>query len=147
MVKSVERMVEPAGEWNPEIFPNSADYPWNIDNYGPLEIPKAGQTVSLNLQNLPLYERIIHAYEGNKVEVKDGIILINGQQVSSYTFKMDYYWMMGDNRHNSADSRYWGFVPNDHIVGKAVFVWLSLDKNKPLFGGKIRFDKSMRFVK
>lgn len=146
-VKSVERVIEAGGGWNPELFPNSPDYPWSIDNYGPIEIPKAGQTVMLTPQNIYLYERIIHAYEGNKLEVKAGKIFINDVESNSYTIKMDYYWLMGDNRHNSADSRYWGFVPNDHIVGKAVFVWLSLDKNKPLFGGKIRFNKSMRFVK
>ncbi len=146
-IKEVSRITEPEGEWNNEIFPNSPDYPWNVDNFGPLEIPKAHQTVALNLNNLPLYERIIQAYEGNKLEVKDNLIYINGKAADSYTFKMNYYWMMGDNRHNSADSRYWGFVPEDHIVGKAVFVWLSLDKSKPLFGGKIRFSKSMRFVK
>lgn len=101
----------------------------------------------MNLKTLPLYERIITAYEGNKIAVKDSSILVNGQIADTYTFKQDYFWMMGDNRHNSADSRYWGFVPNDHIVGKAVFVWLSLDKNKSLFNGKIRFNKSMRFVK
>ena len=146
-VQSVERVLEPENEWNPETFPNSEFYPWNIDNYGPLEVPKSGQTVDLNLQTLPLYERIITAYEGNTLEVKNNTILINGQTASTYTFKLDYYWMMGDNRHNSADSRYWGFVPNDHVVGKAVFVWLSLDKNRGLFSGKIRFNKSMRFVK
>ncbi|HQO50758.1 MAG TPA: signal peptidase I, partial [Bacteroidales bacterium] len=146
-IKSVERVIEAGGSWNPELFPNSPDYPWSIDNYGPIEIPKAGQTVMLTPENIYMYERIIHAYEGNKLEVKEGKIFINDVESNSYTIKMDYYWLMGDNRHNSADSRYWGFVPNDHIVGKAVFVWLSLDKNKPLFGGKIRFNKSMRFVK
>lgn len=146
-IKEVSRITDSAGEWNPEIFPNSSDYPWNVDNFGPLEIPKAGQTVELNLKNLPLYERIIQTYEGNALQVQDSAILINGKPADHYTFKMNYYWMMGDNRHNSADSRYWGFVPEDHVVGKAVFVWLSLDKNKPLFGGKIRFSKSMRFVK
>lgn len=146
-VISVNRMLENEGEWNSEVFPNSSYFPWNIDNYGPLVIPSAGMKVPLSLQNLPLYERIIHAYEGNVLEVKDGKIYINGEKADSYTFKMDYYWLMGDNRHNSADSRIWGFVPNDHVVGKAVFVWLSLDPAKSLFGGKIRFDKSMRVVK
>jgi signal peptidase I len=146
-VISVNRMLENEGEWNSEVFPNSSYFPWNIDNYGPLVIPSAGMKVPLSLQNLPLYERIIHAYEGNVLEVKDGKIYINGEIADSYTFKMDYYWLMGDNRHNSADSRIWGFVPNDHVVGKAVFVWLSLDPAKSLFGGKIRFDKSMRVVK
>jgi signal peptidase I len=146
-VTEVTKILEPAGERNPEVFPNSPDYNWNIDNFGPMTVPKAGTSVSLTVENLPLYERIITAYEGNKLRVEGKNIFINGQQVNSYTFKMDYFWMMGDNRHNSADSRIWGFVPNDHIVGKAVFVWLSLDPNKTLFGGKVRFDKSMRIVK
>ncbi len=145
-VSTVEKIIEPADTWNSEVFPNSEDYPWNIDFFGPLWIPKAGATVALNTKNLPLYERIIHAYEGNDLQVRDGKIFINGIESDSYTFKMDYYWMMGDNRHNSADSRIWGFVPMDHIVGKAVFVWLSLDPNKSLFDGKIRFSKSLRVV-
>ena len=145
-VATVEKIMEPADTWNPEVFPNSKDYPWNIDFFGPLWIPKAGATVELSTKNLPLYERIIHAYEGNDLKVKDDKIYINGVESDSYTFKMDYYWMMGDNRHNSADSRIWGFVPTDHVVGKAVFVWLSLDPNKSLFDGKIRFNKSLRVV-
>lgn len=148
-VKSVAKMVTAKGEGlHREIFPHDPEnYPWNVDNYGPIMIPKAGQTIALNLTNLPLYERIIHAYELNDLKIENNEIYINGEKTNSYTFKMDYYWMMGDNRHNSADSRYWGFVPYDHIVGKAVFVWLSLDKNKRLFDGKIRFNKTMRFVK
>jgi signal peptidase I len=145
-VYSVEKVVEPAEIRDPEVFPNAANFNWNIDNFGPLWIPEKGKTVRLTTENLPLYERIITAYEGNTLEVRNGDILINGSPVSEYTFKMNYYWMMGDNRHNSADSRIWGFVPEDHIVGKAVFVWLSLDPNKSLLGGKIRFDKSMRVV-
>lgn len=145
-VKSVEKLIQPKGLWQPYTFPFDSTYPWNVDNYGPLYIPKAGTTVALNLQTLPLYQRIIEAYELNKLEVKEGKIFINGKESTSYTFKMDYYWMMGDNRHNSADSRYWGFVPIDHIVGKAVFVWLSLDSNKSLFGGKIRWNKLLRTV-
>ncbi|MGE5317561.1 MAG: signal peptidase I, partial [Chloroflexota bacterium] len=115
-------------------------------NYGPLVIPKAGVTVQLNKQNIVLYERIIKAYELNNLEIIGDKILINGKAATQYTFKMDYYWMMGDNRHNSADSRYWGFVPYDHIVGKAIFVWLSLESNKSLFDGKIRFNKMMRTI-
>jgi signal peptidase I len=104
-------------------------------------MPKKGTSVEINASNYPLYEHIIRNYEGNRLELKDGVIFINGEKAESYTFNMDYYWMMGDNRHNSADSRYWGFVPEDHIVGQPVFVWLSLDKDKGLFGGKIRFDR------
>jgi len=146
-VLSVDKMIEPKGFWQPYIFPFDSTYAWNVDNFGPLYIPKAGATVQLTLANLPLYSRIINAYELNSLDVKDGKIFINGKESTSYTFKMDYYWMMGDNRHNSADSRFWGFVPIDHIVGKAVFVWLSLDNNKPLFGGKIRWSKLFRVVR
>jgi signal peptidase I len=98
------------------------------------------------VDNLPLYERIIRNYELNDLKVEDGKIYINGKEANSYTFKMNYYWMMGDNRHNSADSRYWGMVPEDHIVGKAVFVWFSMDKNKSLLDGKIRWNKLFRTV-
>lgn len=143
---SKTQRIQPKGYWYPDIFPYDSAYPWNVDNFGPLYIPKAGATVELNLKTLPLYERIINAYELNSLEVKNGQIFINGKVATTYTFKMDYYWMMGDNRHNSADSRFWGFVPEDHIVGKAVFVWLSLDNNKSLFGGKIRWNKLMRSV-
>ncbi len=146
-VRDVIKLVEKPDMHNPDIFPNNPAYKWNIDNFGPLVIPAAGETVELNLQTLPLYERIITAYEGHQLEVSGNEIRINGEVADSYTFAMDYYWLMGDNRHNSADSRVWGFVPHDHVVGKAVFVWLSLDPNKSLFGGKIRFDKSMRLVR
>ena len=146
-VLSVTKIIQPKGYWLPDIFPYDSTYAWNVDNFGPLYIPKAGATVKLTLANLPLYTRIINAYELNSLSVKDGKIFINGKESTSYTFKMDYYWMMGDNRHNSADSRFWGFVPVDHIVGKAVFVWLSLDNNKSLFGGKIRWNKLMRSVR
>jgi len=108
-------------------FPNHPDYDWTEDNFGPIWIPKAGATIQLDLKNLPLYGRAIRLYEGNELEVKDGAILINGQPATSYTFKQDYYWLMGDNRHRSQDSRFWGFVPHDHIVGKAVLVWFTKD--------------------
>lgn len=146
-VVSIEKYIQPKGEWQPYIFPFDSAYAWNVDNFGPLYIPKKGVTVNLTIQNLPIYKRIIEAYELNKLEVKGDKIFINGKESNSYTFKLDYYWMMGDNRHNSADSRFWGFVPNDHIVGKAVFVWLSLDQNKSWFGGKIRWNKLFRVVK
>ncbi|HLO92599.1 MAG TPA: signal peptidase I [Lentimicrobium sp.] len=145
-VKEVKKIIQPKGFWQFYTFPFDSAYPWNVDNYGPLVIPKAGVTVQLNKQNIVLYERIIKAYELNNLEIIGDKILINGKAATQYTFKMDYYWMMGDNRHNSADSRYWGFVPYDHIVGKAIFVWLSLESNKSLFDGKIRFNKMMRTI-
>ena len=131
--------VSPAdpGEW---VFPlDTANYKWNRDNFGPLTIPKEGVTVELSPKNIAIYRRIIRNYEGNTLEEQNGKIIINGKEATSYTFKMDYYWMMGDNRHNSLDSRYWGFVPVDHVVGKAWFVWLSYGEGgirwKRLFHG------------
>jgi len=146
-VVSVVPEIAPSGMWDPNIFPFDSNYKWNLDNFGPLVIPKKGTTVMLNLQNLCLYNRIIKVFEGNDLQVRDGKIFINGKQADKYTFSMNYFWMMGDNRHNSADSRYWGFVPADHVVGKAVFVWLSLDPKKSIPDGKIRFNKLLRFVK
>lgn len=146
-VKAIEPIIRPAGYWDPDIFPFDSSYRWNVDNFGPITIPKKGVTVAIDRNNICLYRRIIGVFEGNKLEEKDGKIYVNGKECSSYTFKMNYYWMMGDNRHNSADSRYWGFVPEDHVVGKAVFVWLSLDPNKSLIDGKIRWNKLMRVVK
>jgi signal peptidase I len=145
-VLSIDRLNQPKKEWDPDIFPYDSTLKWNRDNFGPIVLPKAGVTVPLNMSNIALYTRIIDIYEGNDFKISGDKILINGKVSTSYTFKMDYYWMMGDNRHNSADSRYWGFVPMDHIVGKAVFVWLSLDQNKSLFGGKIRWSKMFRII-
>ena len=142
-VISVQREIRTSPDF--EVFPQSYSYPWNADNYGPIWIPRKGATVRLTEENLPLYRRIIEVYEGNTLEERDGLIYINGQPAEEYTFAMDYYWMMGDNRHNSADSRFWGFVPEDHIVGKASFVWLSLDKEKS-FPSNIRWSRMFRKV-
>lgn len=144
-VTSVEKTTEEPGRWDSQIFPSSPNYQWNVDNFGPIKIPEKGKTVQLTIENLPLYNRIINVYEGNKLEVNGNEIKINGVVATSYTFKMDYYWMMGDNRHNSADSRYWGFVPEDHVVGKAKFIWLSMDKDKS-FPAKIRFKRMFRSI-
>ena len=128
------------------IFPFSENFEWTRDNFGPLWIPQKGVTVKLNLENLPLYERIISSYEGNELSVEDdGTIRINGETVTEYTFRQDYYFMMGDNRHNSLDSRYWGFVPEDHIVGKPALIWLSIDGNRK-FPGNIRWRRFFKIV-
>lgn len=134
-------------KWDFEVFPHSPDYPWSRDNFGPITVPKAGVKVALTLKNLPLYNRIIKIYERNDLQVKNGRIFINGSPADSYTFKMNYYFAMGDNRHNSLDGRFWGFVPEDHIVGKAIFVWLSMDKDYSFTSGKIRWKKMFRIVK
>lgn len=128
------------------LYPLNGHTGWTCDNYGPIWIPAKGETVTLNMENLPIYERPIRVYEGNDLTVTDdGRILINGEEVKEYTFKMDYYWMQGDNRHNSADSRYWGFVPEDHIVGKPLVVWLSMDPDRSGFSS-IRWNRLFRLV-
>ena len=148
-VVSVTRNVD---VWPPDypdsetsIFPFEPSFRWTRDNFGPLWIPSKGAEVELNMNNLPLYRRIIAAYEGNELAVKDGRIFINSEETRTYTFKQDYYFMMGDNRHNSLDSRYWGFVPEDHIVGKPALVWLSIDGNRK-FPKNIRWRRFFKFV-
>lgn len=128
------------------LYPLNAWTGWTRDNYGPVWIPAKGESVKLTMDNIAVYERPIRVYEHNDLEVKDGKIFINGKQADSYTFKMDYYWMQGDNRHNSADSRYWGFVPEDHIVGKPILIWLSLDKDRGWFDGHVRWNRLFRWV-
>ena len=129
------------------LYPLNGHTGWTCDNYGPIWIPKKGESIQLTLENLPIYERPIRVYEGNQLEVTaDGRILINGEQTDTYTFRMDYYWMQGDNRHNSADSRYWGFVPEDHIVGKPIIIWLSTDKDRGWLNGHIRWKRLFRWV-
>ena len=123
------------------LFPGYNPYGWTRPNMGEFWIPKKGHTLHLTLNNLPIYERAIRTYEGNDLDVRNGKIHINGEQTNYYTFKMDYYWMMGDNRDRSADSRYWGFVPEDHIVGTPMFVICSLDEERSLFDGKIRWNR------
>jgi signal peptidase I len=147
-VSIFERMRVPKEVAEPDIFPfDTALFRWNLDNFGPLYIPEAGVTIPLTKENIALYRRIIEVYEHNTFETDGEQIKINGQYADTYTFKMNYYWMMGDNRHNSLDARYWGFVPENHIVGKASFVLLSLNKDKSLFHGKIRFNRILKRAK
>ncbi|MGN1376636.1 MAG: signal peptidase I [Prevotella sp.] len=132
-------------EMTGDLYPLNANTGWTRNNYGPVWIPQKGKTIHLDLKNLPIYERPISVYEDNDLKVKDGKIFINGKQTDTYTFKMDYYWMMGDNRHNSADSRYWGFVPEDHIVGKPIFIWWSSDPDRNGFSG-VRWSRIFSIV-
>ena len=144
--KLVSRIVMEPEIFSGQMYPLNLYTKWDRNNYGPLWIPKKGATIKLTEDNLPIYERPIRAYEGNTLEVKEDGIYINGQKTDEYTFKMDYYWMMGDNRHNSADARSWGFVPEDHVVGKPIVVWLSLDKDRGWFDGKIRWNRLFKWV-
>jgi signal peptidase I len=159
-VKSLMPIISPRGVTDPNgpVYPTNAnhpvglmlngkqhDYKWSVDNYGPIIIPKKGWTVKLDTITFPLYVRCIKVYENNKVQVVGNDILINGVKTGTYTFKLNYYWMMGDNRHDSDDSRFWGFVPEDHIVGKALFIWMSWDDNAPFFN-KIRWGRLFRGI-
>ncbi|HLS37128.1 MAG TPA: signal peptidase I [Sphingobacterium bovisgrunnientis] len=146
-VKEVREVIYTADNPDYISFPN---YDWNerqwtYDNFGPIKVPAKGWTVKLDKWTLPLYQRAITVYEGNTLEINGDDILINGQKTDSYTFKMDYYWMMGDSRHNSLDSRGWGFVPEDHIVGKALFTWLSWDADGT-FLSKIRWNRIFKGI-
>jgi signal peptidase I len=144
-VKSVKQVEMPDGAYANYIFPNDPKFAWNEDNFGPIWVPQKNVTIEINMKNISLYRRVIDVYEGNDFEIKGDKIFINGKQASEYTFKMNYYFMMGDSRHNSADSRFWGFVPEDHVVGKAAFIWLSLDPDEK-FLGKIRWKRLFSFV-
>ncbi len=146
-VKKVEKIVIDKGIKvnSPELIFPEDNFNWNLDNFGPIKVPQKGSQVDISTDNIELYRRIIETYENNKIEVIDNEIYINDNLASSYTFNMDYYWMMGDNRHNSLDSRYWGFVPEDHVVGKALFIWMSWDKNKTGIN-KIRWNRLFNAV-
>jgi signal peptidase I len=141
VVKSVTKQLTPSGNYNSRVFPHNEQYPWSDDNYGPIYIPEAGKTVDLNSESLPFYKRIIEEYENNNLTINGDEIFINGKLATTYTFKQDYYWMMGDNRHNSEDARYWGYVPFDHVVGKPVFIWFSWDTNGEGIAEKIRWER------
>ncbi|SFH38660.1 signal peptidase I [Pedobacter insulae] len=144
-VKSVQEMLTQKDSYDQAIFPHDPNRRWNLDNYGPIIVPKKGWTVKLDSNTMPMYERSIRIYEGNKLEKVGADWVINGKKATEYTFKMDYYWMMGDNRHQSADSRYWGFVPEDHIVGKALFIWMSFDNEGSWFS-KIRWSRIFKGI-
>jgi signal peptidase I len=144
VVKGVKKYLLPKGE-DGDVFPHVPFSGWNIDNFGPIYIPKKGETIKLDKKTLPFYKRIIQEYEKNTLLINGDKIIINGKPVSTYTFKQDYYWMMGDNRQNSLDARFWGYVPFDHIIGKPVFIWFSWDKDgKGL--QKIRWNRVFSFV-
>lgn len=162
-VVDVQRVIEPKGEYSSSIFPHNPRYPWNNDNFGPFTLPKAGMTVKIDTSNLCLYEKMLTTYDNgiHQVTTSGAQVLYDGLPITEYTFKQDYYWMMGDNRHNSADSRSWGVVPFDHIVGRPVFVWFSMKdpKNNPVSGngiisslsknskeGKYRWERFMCYV-
>ena len=144
-IVSAVRPVTDRDIYSGSLYPMNAVTGWTRDNYGPVWIPKKGESIHLSMSNIAIYERPIKVYEGNDLEVKNGQIYINGKLADSYTFKMDYYWMMGDNRHNSADSRYWGFVPEDHVVGKPIFIWWSSDPDRNGFSG-IRWSRLFNLV-
>jgi len=144
-IVSVTRKVDPRGAYDYRVFPHNNRYPWNEDNFGPLYIPKKGETIALSHENICLYERIIDVYEDNDLVVTDSLIYINGKPASRYTFKYNYYFMMGDNRHSSYDGRFWGFVPETHVIGRPKFIWLSLDKLKK-FPANIRFKRMFKKV-
>ena len=146
-IPSIRNVIIEPQEFGGDVYPIGYNLNWTRDNYGPIWIPKKGATITLDEKNLAIYHRCIRNYENNTLEVSPGgSVKINGQPTTTYTFKYDYYWMMGDNRHNSADSRSWGFVPEDHIVGKPILVWLSLDKDRGLFDGGIRWNRLFRMV-
>ncbi|MBR9998386.1 MAG: signal peptidase I [Cyclobacteriaceae bacterium] len=146
-VEDVIMMSMPEDQVNPRIYPDASEFPWNEDFFGPLNVPAEGETISINNENLVKFGDVILNYEHlDDVRLQDGQLFIDGTPVTSYTFKQNYYFMMGDNRHNSEDSRFWGFVPADHIVGKALFIWLSVD-NTESFINKIRWSRMFSLIR
>jgi signal peptidase I len=149
LVKNITKNIDPKGIYDERLFPHNPQFAWSQDNYGPIYMPKKGETVVLNAASISFYEQIIRRYEHNNFTINGDTYYINGKKASTYTFKQDYYWMMGDNRQSSLDARYWGYVPFDHVVGKPVFIWLSWDPNAPNFITKlksIRWDRMFTTV-
>ncbi|MEE1945330.1 signal peptidase I [Pedobacter sp. KR3-3] len=144
-VKSVALDVAAPGVDDGNLFTFDPNRKWNIDNFGPVIVPKKGWTVKLDSNTMPVYYRAIRTYEGNKLEKVGNVWMLNDKPATEYTFKMNYYWMMGDNRHNSVDSRFWGFLPEDHVVGKALFIWMSFDSEGSWFG-KIRWNRLFKGI-
>lgn len=139
-IKGVELFTAPAGLPDPSVFPHSSRYDWNVDNYGPLWVPKKGVSIPMTKENFIRYAQTIHDFENlDNVEIRDSSLVIDGKPVTEYTFRQNYYWMMGDNRHDSEDSRFWGFVPEDHVVGKAWFIWMSLEPKPGFILSRIRW--------
>jgi signal peptidase I len=139
---SLVRNINTQKSYNTHFFPNDVRYNWNEDNFGPIVLPKKGENVKLNATNIALYKKIIRDYENRNLVIKNDQFVIDNQFASSYTFEKDYFWMMGDNRHRSEDSRFWGFVPDDHIVGKPIFIWMSIDGiNDGIRNMKIRWER------
>jgi len=146
-IKDIQTIIAPPDRPNPRVYPHSELFQWNEDNYGPIWIPYKGATIDLNEKTIALYKFVIEKYEGHDdVKLENGKLIVDGREISKYTFKQDYYFMMGDNRHNSEDSRFWGFVPADHIVGEAAFIWLSIDP-KGKFFNKIRWSRLFNIIR
>ncbi|MGI4020520.1 MAG: signal peptidase I [Janthinobacterium lividum] len=144
-VKSIKPIVEPKGSFDLQVFPHNERFKWNLDNFGPLTLPKKGMTIALNDSTLILYKRAIEFYENNTVKTAGKAVLINGKPADHYTFKLNYYWMMGDNRHNSLDSRIWGYVPEDHVIGKGIITWFSVDSAASGLN-KIRWNRILKMI-
>lgn len=146
-VLKVDSLFSHAGEYQEYLFPHNPALAWSLDFYGPVYVPKAGDVVNLDSLQYSLYERVIRVYENHPdFKMENGKFFMDGKEITSYTFQYNYYFMMGDNRHNSADSRFWGFVPETNVVGKALFVWMSWDKNSSNIFSRVRWNRLFRFI-
>ena len=146
-IQMVKRVIVPKGFADPQVYPGSVDFPWNIDQFGPITVPAKGMTIPINARTLGQYKDVIMHHEGHeRVRVANSQLWIDGEQLVTYTFQQDYYFMMGDNRRNSRDTRFWGFVPYDHVVGKAVLIFCSLDPKKSFFNKKMRWNRFFKRI-